>query len=198
MDRRPFIVGMGGTTRPNSSSEGALRACLGAVERLGARTQIFAADALDLPMYGAESQAGSQKAAQLIAALRASDAIILSSPAYHGALSGLLKNALDYAEDLRDDPRPYFDARAIGCIVCAYGPQAMGTTLMSMRSIIHALRGWPTPMGVGVNSANVTFDMDGRCSAPDVQAQIDMLAGQIMTFANMLGAASSHHALAAQ
>ena len=150
MDRRPFIVGMGGTTRPNSSSERALRACLGAVERLGARTQIFAAD------------------------------------------------ALDYAEDLRDDPRPYFDARAIGCIVCAYGPQAMGTTLMSMRSIIHALRGWPTPMGVGVNSANVTFDMDGRCSAPDVQAQIDMLAGQIMTFANMLGAASSHHALAAK
>ena len=37
----PFIVGLGGTTRPLSSSEFATRAVLGAAEALGARTEMF-------------------------------------------------------------------------------------------------------------------------------------------------------------
>jgi hypothetical protein len=34
---------------------------------------------------------------------------IVGSPGYHGAISGLVKNALDYIEDLREDPRVYLD-----------------------------------------------------------------------------------------
>lgn len=198
MGRRPFIVGMGGTTRAESSSELALRQCLSAVGRLGARTACFAADALDLPMYGAGRISGSEKARALVAALRDCDGIVLSSPAYHGAMSGLLKNALDYAEELRADARPYFEGRAVGCMVCAYGPQAIGTTLASMRTVIHALRGWPTPLGVGVNSAAVTFSATGSCSSADVNQQIDLLAHQVMSFANMFGADRPLHAVAAQ
>ena len=110
--------------------------------------------------------------------------MVLSSPAYHGALSGMLKNALDYAEELRDDERP-LDGRVVGCIACAYGPQAMGTTLTSMRSIVHALRGWPTPLGVGINASQVTFDEDGAGSAAEVNAQLDALARQIAGFVKM-------------
>ena len=49
---RPFIVGIGGTTRVNSSSELALKACLMHVQALGAETMTFSAEALDLPHYG--------------------------------------------------------------------------------------------------------------------------------------------------
>ena len=48
---QPFIVGLGGTLRANSSTERALRHCLAAVERQGGRTRLFAAEELDLPMY---------------------------------------------------------------------------------------------------------------------------------------------------
>ena len=47
--REPFIVGLGGTLRANSSTERALRYCLAAVERQGGRTRLFAAEDLDLP-----------------------------------------------------------------------------------------------------------------------------------------------------
>ena len=185
MDQRPLIVGLGGTTRTDSTSERALRACLAAAGRLGARTEIFAAEALHLPHYGAAGCSDDPKVRRLVSALRDADAVILSSPAYHGVLSGLLKNALDYVEDLRGDTRPYLDMRAVGCIVCAYGPQAIGTTLMSMRAIVHALRGWPTPMGVGVNTSVASFDENGACSDAEVDAQLAILAGQVVDFAKM-------------
>ena len=63
-----------------------------------------------------------------------------------------IKNALDYAEDTAKDARPYLDGRAVGCIACAYGWQATDSTLIAMRSIVHALRGWPTPLGVAANT----------------------------------------------
>jgi len=42
-----------------------------------------------------------------------------------------LKNAIDYAEDMRADERVYLAERAVGIIVCADGIQAMGSTLNS-------------------------------------------------------------------
>jgi FMN reductase len=50
-DRRPFIVGLGGTLSDSSSSERALRHVLAVAAARGARTKLFSAQALDLPMY---------------------------------------------------------------------------------------------------------------------------------------------------
>ena len=36
---------------------------------------------------------------------RGAHALIIGSPGYHGGISGLVKNALDYLEELREDPR---------------------------------------------------------------------------------------------
>jgi multimeric flavodoxin WrbA len=40
--------------------------------------------------------------------LRRAHGIIVASPGYHGSMSGLVKNALDYAEDMRDDDDALF------------------------------------------------------------------------------------------
>jgi len=195
---RPLIVGLGGTTRPSSTSERALRGCLSVAGGLGVRTEMFGADALDLPLYGSAGCMNHPKAAQLLAALREADAVVLSSPAYHGALSGLLKNALDYVEELREDERPYLDMRAVGCIACAYGSQAIGTTLISMRLVVHALRGWPTPLGVGINSSQLSLDESGRCSVTDINVQLEALARQVADFAKMRSAFSHRQLCAAE
>jgi FMN reductase len=182
---QPLIVGIGGTTRVNSSSELALKACLTLTQALGAETELFSADALDLPHYGSARVKGDERAICLVNALRRCDGVVLSSPAYHGSMSGMLKNALDYAEDLRSDARPYLDGRSVGVIVCAYGAQAIGTTLVAVRSVVHALRGWPTPVGVGINSATSSFDASGACSDPAVAESLARLAEQVVDFAQM-------------
>ena len=181
-DRRPFIVGLGGTLSDSSSSERALRHALGAAAARGARTELFSAQALDLPMYMTGRSQRSSAATALVDALAQADGVIIATPGYHGGISGLVKNALDYVEDLRDHERPYLDGRAVGCIVCAYGWQATTTTLVSLRSTVHALRGWPTPLGVAINSAQTVFDDSGQVVDEQCAQQLTMLSSQVLDF----------------
>ncbi len=148
----------------------------------GARVELFSADALDLPMYSPSRTERTDRASALIEAVRGCDGLILASPSYHGNLSGLLKNALDYLEDLRADPRPYLEGRAVGCIACASGWQGTVATLSSLRSIVHALRGWPTPLGVTVNTADPITDGDGVVDA-EIGEKLQALGAQVLDFA---------------
>jgi FMN reductase len=183
--RRPFIVGLGGTNRPGSSTEKALKVSLHATAELGAETLLLGADDLQLPMYTPDLASRTPAAHRLVAVLRRCDGLIIGSPGYHGSLSGLVKNALDYTEDMRDDTLSYLEGRAVGCIACAAGWQATGTTLAALRSIVHALRGWPTPMAASVNTALPVFAGDGSCIEPATRFQLETLGRQVVEFARM-------------
>jgi FMN reductase len=180
VSRQPLIVGLGGTLRSNSSTERALRHCLSAVERRGGRTLLFAGEDIDLPMYNPHDESRTDRATALVAALRDADAVVVGSPGYHGGVSGLVKNALDYIEDLRGDARVYLDNTPWGCISCAYGWQAAVGTLGQLRVIGHALRAWPTPLGVAINSADPIWDEGGTLIDDTINGQLDMLAMQLV------------------
>jgi FMN reductase len=179
----PLIVGVGGTLRRNSSTEKALRHVLAAAEQCGARTLLFSGPDLDLPIYSPERLERTAEVAAVIAALRDADGVVLGSPGYHGGVSGLVKNVLDYTEDLRDDARCYLEGRAVGCIGTGGGWQGATAALGALRNIVHALRGWNTPLGVAINTAEPAFDEAGACLAPRLGEQLDMMADQIVNFA---------------
>jgi FMN reductase len=173
----PLIVGIGGSTNPDSITNQLLDRCLAEVGVLGARTESFAGAALaELPIYTGDRD--SPPAAALLETVRRADCVVIGTPGYHGGMSGLVKNALDHLDELRDDRRPYLDGRAVGVIITAAGWQACGTALVSVRSAIHALRGWPTPFGVTMNS--IEQDVDD----PRVVGAVRVLAGQLMQFAS--------------
>ncbi|CRZ13249.1 NADPH-dependent FMN reductase [Mycolicibacterium neworleansense] len=188
-EKVPFVVGLGGTLRADSSTERAVRYCLESVERQGGRTRMFAGPDLELPMYAPHSLERTPAALEFVSALRDADAVVVGSPGYHGAISGLVKNALDYIEDLREDPRVYLDNTPWGCISCAYGWQAAVGTLGQLRSIGHALRAWPTPLGVAINSADKIWAETGELADGTVRGQLEMLATQLLTFGRSNGAA---------
>jgi FMN reductase len=184
---RPLVVGLGGTLRANSSTERALRYCLTSVERQGGRTRLFCGADIELPMYAPHELSRTPKAAQLVSALRDADAVVVASPGYHGSVSGLIKNALDYIEDLREDPRVYLDNTPWGCITCAYGWQAAVGTLSHLRNIGHALRAWPTPLGVAINSADQISDQNGELTDASIKSQLELMATQLLSFACSTG-----------
>lgn len=188
---RPLIVGIGGTVRPASSSERALKKALEAAEAAGARTRIFdGAFMAGLPIYNpAEPDHGI--AADFLKAVSEADGVLVSSPGYHGSISGLVKNTLDTLEGLRDDPRPYFDGRAVGLIVAADGWQACGSALAALRSVIHAMRGWPTPLGATLNSAGGgLFDTDGDFRDRRDAWSVETVAQQVVGFARAFATAA--------
>ena len=185
VERAPYIVGLGGTLRANSSTEKAVRRALDAAAGLGAEVVQFTGEELDLPTFTGAPEALTPAAKRLLSELRRADGVIIGSPGYHGAVSGLMKNALDYLEDMNRDVAPYLHGRAVGCIATAAGWQAAITTLANLRGIVHALRGWPTPLGVAINTAEPVFDADGVPSDPGVDGQFSMLAAQVVEFAQM-------------
>lgn len=193
---RPLIVGIGGTTRTGSTSELALRTTLQYAETLGCDTHIFAG--LDLPfeMFDPTKNSRNVVAKNMIDALRLADGIVIASPAYHGSISGLIKNAIDYTEDMRNDDRPYFMNRAVGLIVCADGAQAMGATLAGMRAMVHALRGWPTPYAATINSTIKPFGVNGQSPTPETLSACQLVAKELVQMAIMLkdGAMSTQSA----
>ena len=175
--RQPFIVGIGGTTRPESGSEQALVQAMDVAQAAGARVRMFGgAELAKLPIYDQGADDGGTCRRELVEAVREADGLIISTPGYHGSISGLIKNALDGLEDLRHDARPYLDGRAVGLIVTADGAQAGGSTLATLRAIVHALRGWPTPFGAMINATDRSDDDDVRLS---------LVAEQVMEFARL-------------
>ncbi|MDE2305090.1 MAG: NAD(P)H-dependent oxidoreductase [Gammaproteobacteria bacterium] len=180
---KPLILGIGGTTRSGSSSERAMRYVLARARELGAETEFLTGPQLVLPIYVPEDAGRDPGVRRLVESLRRANGLVVASPGYHGSLSGLIKNALDYAEDLRNDSPPYLEDRAVGLISCATGWQATGATLAALRSIVHALRGWPTPLGVAINTSDCRFDEENRPSVAAVEQQLATLAAQVVRFA---------------
>jgi len=196
VDQKPLIVGLGGTTRVGSSSEKALAISLRAAEREGAHVVMLAGPELELPMYAPERPERSPAARRLVGALRRCDGLIIASPSYHGSISGLLKNALDYAEDLSRDERVYFDGCAVGLIACGAGWQGAGQALTALRAIAHSLRGWPTPLGAVLNTSLPLFDDAGACREPSTTFQLETVGRQVVQFAKMAAAMRGTAALA--
>jgi FMN reductase len=182
---KPFVVGIGGTTRTASSTDRALRISLEAAQEASARTFVFdGAFLARLPHYAPENPARNEEQHQLVEMVRRADGLIVASPGYHGGVSGLVKNALDLLDDLRDDKRCYLDGRAVGCIVTAAGWQASASTLAALRSIVHALRGWPTPFGATLNTTEKIFDATGTCRDEKVAVQLATVGRQVVEFAH--------------
>ncbi len=181
-----FLVALGGTTRQNSSTEKALAAACRAAQASGATLRMFDGSYISgLPHYGSSAD-GNAAGAEMVEAIRKADGVIIASPGYHGSISGMMKNALDYLEDLAQDERPYLDSRPVGLIATAFGHQAAMSTLLTLRTITHALRGWPTPMGAAIRTTAETFDSDGAIIDQSAKFQLDLVGQQVAKAAGRL------------
>ncbi|HET9510485.1 MAG TPA: NAD(P)H-dependent oxidoreductase [Sphingomonas sp.] len=173
---QPHIVALGGTSRPQSSTGAALARALAIAEARGARTTLLTGDAIAFPNFEPGQNDGNPMLDAFLAALRTADGVIIGSPGYHGTFSGLVKNALDHVELMAKDDRPYFHGLPVGHIATAAGWQAAVATLIGLRSITHALRGWPTPLGVAINTA------EGPDAIDRAEPQLATMVGQMLDF----------------
>lgn len=174
------VLGMCGSLN-TGSTEAALRVALLAANHSGAEVELLGGAALDLPAYS-RARPRTRSSTLLIEAVRAADALLVASPAYHGTVSGLMKNALDHLQELAADDPPYLDGKAVGCIGVAEGGQGAVNVLRVLRDVTHALRGWPVPMGVALNGKH---DWSGGGWAPPQANQLTIVGRQVVEFAAM-------------
>jgi chromate reductase len=92
----PHLLGLSGSIRKESTNTAILRTV---AEKLGARASLTVFPLNDIPLYNSdlEGDALPQPVRALKEAITASDGLILCTPEYNHGMSGVLKNALDWA-----------------------------------------------------------------------------------------------------
>jgi FMN reductase len=145
----PTLTLLGGSLREPSRTLALLQTSLAFAQERGIDAQLLDIRELDLPMfvpdwtleaYPLEKQAAI---AHLVEAYRRTHVMVWASPTYHGTVSGVFKNAIDFAELLADDARPYLSGCAVGIIAVNDT-----STLTAMSHSVHDLRGWLAPTQV--------------------------------------------------
>jgi FMN reductase len=179
--RQPLIVGIGGGVSASSSTDQALALALNEAARHGARTVLLGSQQLSqLPLYMSAGCMVEGKA--LVETIRSADGVVIASPGYHGSVSGMVKNAIDYIEETSKDSRPYLTDLPVGLITVAGGHQAAVNTLSALRTIVHALRGWPTPFGAAIKLSAGLF-CSGVCTDETTSRQLELVGRQVYDFA---------------
>lgn len=115
------ILGIPGSLRKESYNRGLIRA---AQQLLPPNTTFETFDLLGIPPFNEDDEEKvPQKVQDFKAAIRRADAILFATPEYNYSMSGVLKNAIDWAS------RPYGDSAWLGKTAAIIGASAgrMGT-----------------------------------------------------------------------
>src|ERR1041385_580162 len=174
----PTLTLLGGSLREPSRTRALLQVSLAFARERGIEAQLLDLRELDLPMFLPDRTLedyplGKQAAiAQLLEAYRRAHAMVWACPTYHGTVSGVFKNALDFAELLADDERPYLHGCAVGIITINDT-----STLTAMSHCVHELRAWlaPTQIMATERSFSETFELIDERIRQRLARQIDEL-----------------------
>lgn len=150
------IVGISGSMSAHSQSRAALEIALESAAAAGASAELLDIHALEIPMFSPEGYKQPPAAVlHFCEAVRRADALVWSTPLYHGSVSGAFKNAIDWLELLAKDPQPYLSDTPVALICTAGGTQGL-QAINTMEFIARALRAWVIPLTAPL-SGNVYF-----------------------------------------
>jgi NAD(P)H-dependent FMN reductase len=141
------ILGIAGSMRQGSYSTQVLKMVLEEAKKYKTDTQILELRQVNLPIYDPsgsnESNNNSNNNIEKVSnVLKWADSMILSSPDYHGSMSGAMKNFLDYFWE-------EFAGKTFGYIVASH---EKGLTVADqMRTAIRQCYGWSMPYNISIN-----------------------------------------------
>lgn len=181
------IVGLGGAVGASSSSLRALKIALEGAASSGAETRLFDIRTLALPMYDV-GEAPPPAAVELAEAAYEAHGLIWSCPLYHGSVSGVFKNALDWLELLGQRDPPYLTDKPVGLIGTSGGVQSL-QVVNTLDFVVRALRGWVVPLSAPLVTAGGAFDASGAAVDPKVDALLRRLGVEVVRAARLFRAA---------
>lgn len=116
MSKPVKILGISGSLRKASVNTGLLRAAAASVQRLNSQptakhqVDFRLCPRLDLPLYDGDLEAQPGPKPEPVLALRKAiaeaDALLIATPEYNYSMSGVLKNAIDWASRQWGDDNP--------------------------------------------------------------------------------------------
>ena len=169
------ILGVASSMRESSYSTRVLKLTLEKAEKRGAEIKLLNLRELQLPMYHPE-QNNSPELDKATEYVQWADAFVLASPDYHGSMSGVMKNFLDFFWS-------EFAGKTFGYI-CASHEKGL-TVMDQMRTAIRQCYGWSMPYGISINS-DQDFDDSGKLTNKDILSRIETVSRDLVVYGKLI------------
>jgi FMN reductase len=179
------ILGVAGSMRQESYSTLGLKMVLEEAKKYGSDSYMLELRDMNLPLYDPSGSSsndlspnnlGKSVLGKITKALKWADALVLASPDYHGSMSGVVKNFLDYFwED--------FAGKTFGYIVASH---EKGLTVADqMRTAVRQCYGWSMPYNISINGEKDS-DSKGNLANSALVRRIKMLARDLVIYGALI------------
>jgi chromate reductase len=184
MTYAPKILAFAGSTRKDSYNKLLIKAAMRGAEAAGAQVTYLDLRDLNLPLYDGDLEAaeglppGARKFKDL---LLANDGIMISSPEYNSSISGVLKNAIDWASRPVPGEKWLEGFTGKAAVLMSASPGALGGLrgLVTVRSLLSNIGVTVLPEQVTVSTAHEAFNPDGTMKDTQKQSSVEDLGNKL-------------------
>lgn len=187
------IIALAGSTREKSYNKTLARFMAKAAEGMGATVTFVDLRDLAMPIYDEDQEkasglpAGAKRLKEL---MLPAHGLLIASPEYNSSVTGVLKNAIDWASRpvAGEAPLACFTGKVAG--IAAASPGALGGLrgLVHLRSILGNIGTIVLPQQVAVMKAAEAFDEQGVPRDEKQRKSIETLASAVVSTARKLSA----------
>lgn len=184
MTGAPKILAFAGSTRTDSYNKVLVKIAAAGAQAAGAEVTYLDLRDLPMPLYDGDLEAAQgipENALKFKELMIAHQGLLIASPEYNSSMSGVLKNAIDWASR----PSPGEAGLAafndkVAAIMSA-SPGALGGLrgLVHVRSILSNIRVLVIPDQVAIPKAQEAFNPDGRLKDGQQQESVEKLGAKV-------------------
>ena len=193
MVETPRILAFAGSLRVGSFNKKLLKIAIDGARDAGA--EVTHLDLLDLPLPilnqdDEDAHGLPENAKTLKKHFIEHHGFLIASPEYNSSISGVLKNAIDWASRTETEDEPSLVAyKGKTCALISASPGALGglRALVHVRSILGNIGVFVLPDQVSVPKANEAFNADGSLIDARKQKSVRSLAGKLVEVTRKLG-----------
>ena len=186
------ILAFAGSTRSGSYNKQLSHVAADAAREAGAEVTWIDLRDLKLPLYDGDDEEANglpEGAKTLKRLMIESHGFFISSPEYNSSITGVLKNAIDWASRAETDDEPplvAYDGKIAGLVSASPGALGGLRGLVTLRSILGNIGVFVLPDQVTLPKAGDAFDESGKLKDSRKLQQVKDLAEQLVRVAGKL------------
>ena len=182
MPTRPRLLAFAGSTRRDSFNKKLVAIAAAGARAAGADVTVADLREFPMPIYDGDLERENvgglpPEAKRWKALLIEHQGLLISSPEYNSSISGVLKNAIDWATRPEPNEPPLVAFKGKVAALMAASPGNLGGLrgLVTVRSILGNIGVIVLPDQVTVPSASEAFDADGGLKDASLSAKVERL-----------------------
>jgi NAD(P)H-dependent FMN reductase len=180
----PKVLAFAGSLRTDSFNKKLVKLAANGARAAGAEVTLLDLRELDLPLFDGDLEAKGMPAGvtKLKALMIGHEGFLISSPEYNSSISGVLKNAIDWAS------RPVPNEPTLACFkdkvvsLMSASPGALGGIrgLPTVRLILNNIGSLVLPEQLAVSKAHEAFSPEGTLKDGKQQATVEKLGANVV------------------